>query len=68
MLLEFLYNDWCLKQHLRRDLMAQDGIFPNPDPYLRLVVTYLMEYAEDRSVSKAYIAEDTIAETLKPAA
>jgi hypothetical protein len=48
--------------------MAQDGIFPNPDPYLRLIVTYLIEYAEDRSVSKAYIAEDTIAETLKPAA
>jgi len=44
------------------------GIFPNPASYLRLVVTYLMEYAEDWSVSKAYIAEDTIAETLKPAA
>ena len=41
------------------------GIFPNPDSYLRLVVTYLMEYAEDWSVSKAYIAEDTITETLK---
>jgi len=44
------------------------GIFPNPDSYLRLVVSYLIEYAEDWSVSKAYIAEDTIAETLKPAA
>ncbi len=44
------------------------GIFPNPDSYLRLVVTYLIEYAEDWSVSKAYIAEETITETLKPAA
>jgi len=31
------------------------GIFPNPDSYLRLVTTYLMEYAEDWSVSRAYI-------------
>lgn len=23
------------------------GIFPNPDAYTRLVITYLMEYAED---------------------
>ena len=44
------------------------GIFPNPDSYLRLVLTYLIEYAEDWSVSKAYIAEETITETLKPAA
>jgi transposase-like protein len=36
------------------------GIFPNTDSYLRLVVTYLIEYAEDWSVSKAYIAEDKI--------
>ena len=40
------------------------GIFPNADSYLRLVVSYLIEYAEDWSVSKAYIAEDTITETL----
>lgn len=31
------------------------GIFPNTDSYLRLVTTYLMEYAEDWSVSKSYI-------------
>ena len=31
------------------------GIFPNTDSYLRLVTTYLMEYAEDWSVSKAYL-------------
>jgi transposase-like protein len=30
------------------------GIFPNTDSYLRLVVTYLIEYAEDWSASKAY--------------
>lgn len=31
------------------------GIFPDPDSYLRLVTTYLMEYAEDWSVSRAYL-------------
>ena len=31
------------------------GIFPNPDSYLRLVTTYLMEYADDWSVSRAYL-------------
>lgn len=31
------------------------GIFPNPDSYLRLVITYLMEYADDWSVSRAYL-------------
>ena len=30
-------------------------IFPNQKSYLRLVTTYLMEYAEDWSVSRAYI-------------
>ena len=32
------------------------GIFPNESSYVRLVTTYLMEYAEDRSVSRAYIS------------
>lgn len=32
------------------------GIFPNKDSYLRLVTTYLMEYAEDGSVSRAYLS------------
>ena len=44
------------------------GIFPNTESYVRLVVSYLMEYAEDWSVSKAYIAENSIAEILKLAA
>ena len=44
------------------------GIFPNQDSYLRLVVTYLMEYAEDWLVSKAYISENSIAESFKKAA
>jgi len=30
-------------------------IFSNQESYLRLVTTYLMEYAEDWSVSRAYI-------------
>jgi transposase-like protein len=36
------------------------GIFPNPDSYLRLVTTYLMEYAEDWSVSRAYLNPKSI--------
>ena len=40
------------------------GIFPNPESYLRLVVAYLMEYAEDWSVSRAYLSKQAIAQTL----
>lgn len=36
------------------------GIFPNPDSYLRLVTTYLIEYAEDWSVSRAYLNPKSI--------
>jgi hypothetical protein len=36
------------------------GIFPNPGSYLRLVTTYLMEYAEDWSVSRAYLNPKSI--------
>lgn len=36
------------------------GIFPNPDSYLRLVATYLMEYAEDWSDSRAYLSAESI--------
>jgi putative transposase len=36
------------------------GIFPNPDSYLRLVTTCLMEYAEDWSVSRAYLNPKSI--------
>ena len=40
------------------------GIFPNESSYVRLVTTYLMEYAEDWSVSKAYLSRESIAATL----
>jgi putative transposase len=36
------------------------GIFPNPDSYLRLVTTCLMEYVEDWSVSRAYLNPKSI--------
>ena len=44
------------------------GIFPNPDSYLRLVTTYLMEYAEDWSVSRAYINPQAMESLLQIAA
>ncbi len=44
------------------------GIFPNQDSYLRLVTTYLMEYAEDWSVSRAYIHPKAIQTLLFSAA
>lgn len=44
------------------------GIFPNESSYVRLVTTYLMEYAEDWSVSKAYLSRESIAATLTTAA
>lgn len=44
------------------------GIFPNESSYVRLVTTYLMEYAEDWSVSRAYISHASIAATLTTAA
>lgn len=44
------------------------GIFPNESSYVRLVTTYLMEYAEDWSVSKAYLCRKSIAATLTTAA
>ena len=40
------------------------GIFPNKSAYVRLVTTYLMEYAEDWSVSRAYISHESIAATV----
>jgi putative transposase len=36
------------------------GIFPNPDSYLRLVTTNLMDYAEDWFVSRAYLNTKSI--------
>ena len=44
------------------------GIFPNEDSYIRLVTTYLMEYAEDWSVSRAYLSKESIEATLQSAA
>lgn len=44
------------------------GIFPNEDSYIRLVTTYLMEYAEDWSVSRAYISEYSMQSLLHQAA
>jgi len=44
------------------------GIFPNNDSYLRLVTTYLMEYAEDWSVSRAYLNPKSIQTLLLKAA
>ena len=40
------------------------GIFPDESSYVRLVTAYLMEYAEDWSVSRAYISPASIAATL----
>ena len=36
------------------------GIFPNENSYVRLVTTYLMEYAEDWSVSRAYLSKESV--------
>ena len=36
------------------------GIFPNEASYVRMVTTYLMEYAEDWSVSTAYLSQESI--------
>ena len=40
------------------------GIVPNESSYVRLVTTYLMEYAENWSVSRAYISHESIAATV----
>ena len=40
------------------------GILPNESSYVRLVTAYLMEYAGDWSVSRAYISHASIAATL----
>lgn len=44
------------------------GIFSSADAYTRLVTTYLMEYAEDWSASKAYLSEQSVQPMLRPAA
>lgn len=54
------------KEIRRRTNVA--GIFPNPDSYLRLVATCLMEYAEDWSVSRTYLNLQSIRTLLLHAA
>ena len=56
-----------LNEEIRRRTRVV-GIFPNPDSYLRLVTTFLMEYAEDWSVSRAYLSEESIRNLLPQAA
>ena len=53
-----------LNEEIRRRTRVV-GIFPNADSYLRLVTTLLMEYADDWSVSRAYLSEVSI-RTLLP--
>ena len=56
-----------LNREIRRHTSVV-GNFPNESSYVRLVTTYLMEYAEDWSVSKAYLSQESIAATLTTAA
>ena len=56
-----------LNREIRRHTSVV-GIFPNESSYVRLVTAYLMEYAEDWSVSRAYISHESIAATLLVAA
>ena len=53
-----------LNEEMRRRTRVV-GIFPNPESYLRQVTTFLMEYAEDWSVSRAYLSAESI-RTLLP--
>ena len=58
-------------ERLNREIQRRTsvvGIFPNKSAYVRLVTTYLMEYAEDWSVSRAYFSQESIAATLTTAA
>ena len=52
-----------LNREIRRHTSVV-GIFPNESSYVRLVTTYLMEYAEDWSVSRAYFSQESIAATV----
>lgn len=56
-----------LNEEIRRRTRVV-GIFPNPESYLRLVTTFLMEYSEDWSVSRAYFCEDSLRNLLPDAA
>ena len=52
-----------LNREIRRHTSVV-GIFPNESSYVRLVTAYLMEYAEDWSVSRAYLSQESIAATV----
>jgi transposase-like protein len=56
-----------LNEEIRRRTRVV-GIFPNPDSYLRLVTTFLMEFADDWSISRAYLSEESIRTLLPQAA
>jgi putative transposase len=56
-----------LNGEIRRRTRAVE-VFPNPDSYLRLVTTFLMEYTEDWSVSRAYLSEESVRTLLPQAA
>lgn len=52
-----------------RDIIAVEPMTEESrSSYVRLVTTYLMEYAEDWSVSRAYLSQESIAATLTTAA
>lgn len=52
-----------------RDIIAVEPMAEESrSSYVRLVTTYLMEYAEDWSVSRAYLSQESIAATLTTAA
>ena len=47
-----------MQERLHREIRRRSrvvGIFPSVDSYLRLVTAYLIEYADDWSMSRAYI-------------
>jgi putative transposase len=59
-----------LNREIRRR-SAVVGVFPSEESYIRLVVTYLMEYAEDWSTSRCYLSPVTLADFItafRPAA
>lgn len=56
-----------LNREIRRRTSVA-GIFPSGASYVRLVTTYLIEYAEDWSVSRAYLSQESIEVTLLIAA
>ena len=56
-----------LNREIRRQISVV-GIFPNEESNVRLVTTYLMEYTEDWSVSRAYLSQESIEATLLMAA